>query len=147
MGGAPRIRVLTTRLGLFPSIQSLNPSLGPDRWTIRLELEVDWAPVDPLRSLMVLEEGLLEVCPSLNAHRCGGPVEYHVRSFARGEQNGLEGGHHPEPALALAHLIEHVMIDAIAFVTNASSVSGATGARRGSTKRFDVFVECRDAAV
>jgi hypothetical protein len=147
MAGAPRIRVLTTRHGLFPSIESLNPSIKPGRWTIRLELEIEWEPADPVRSLALLEEGLLDVCPSLRAHRCGGPAAYHVRSFAKGAPRAPDDPAPVEPALALAHLIEHVMIDTVAYVTAASTVSGVTGARHESRTRFDVFVECRDPAV
>jgi hypothetical protein len=147
MAGTPRIRVLTIRHGLFPSIGLLNPLLKPGHWAIRLELEIEWEPQNPLRSLALLEEGLLDVCPSLRAHRCGGPAEYHVRSFAQGSPRGPDDPVPVEPALALAHLIEHVMIDAVAHVTAASAVSGITGARRESTRRFDVFVECRDPAV
>jgi hypothetical protein len=117
-----------------------------DHWTLRVELEIQWEPEEPVRALSSLEASLLTVLPGLNAHRCGGPPEYHVRTFAARRRDG-SAGPVVEPALALAHIIEHVMIDAIAFVTTASSVSGVTGARRGSNRRFDVFVECRDPAV
>jgi hypothetical protein len=115
-----------------------------DRWTLRVELEIEWEPANAVRALSTLETSLPAVCPGWNAHRCGGPPEYHVRSFAAGDGAAER---HVEPALALAHLIEHVMIDVIAFVTSASSVSGVTGAKRGTRRRFDVFVECRDPAV
>lgn len=52
-----------------------------------------------------------------------------------------------EPGLALAHLIEHVMIDAVAFVTGLERVSGVTGAHQDSERRFDVYVECPDYPV
>ena len=52
-----------------------------------------------------------------------------------------------EPGLALAHLIEHVMIDAVAFVTGLQRVSGVTGAHQNSERRFDVYVECPEYPV
>ncbi len=49
--------------------------------------------------------------------------------------------------MVVAHLVEHVMIDAVSFVTGEPIVSGVTAAHRSSKTRFDIFVESPDPAV
>ena len=56
----------------------------------------------------------------------------------------------PQPLdarLALAHLIEHAVIDFESAITRATRISGVTGARRSPPGRFDLMVECPDPAV
>ena len=158
----PSVNVLASDYGYHPSILALNQSLRPDTPTLRLTLEINWNPRDPVRSLSDLETGLLEVCPDLGRHHCRGPAQYHVHAALRNNAQNGDGrefatqDHLPfrqraagaiEPSLALAHLIEHAMIEAVAFLTDSEKVSGVTGAHRYSVRRFDVYVECPDHTV
>ena len=145
MSPSPSVNVLASDYGYHPSILPLNKSLRPFASTLRLTLEIDWNPPDPAQALSKLERDLLVVCPSLGDHHCRGPVQYHVHGASRGWVAKVRGRWlGVEPGLALAHLIEHVMIDAVAFVTGLKRVSGVTGAHQNSTRRFDVYVECPD---
>lgn len=148
MSASPSVSVLASDYGYHPSILPLNKSLRPSASTLRLTLEIDWDPPDPAQALSNLESDLLRVCPSLGEHQCRGPVQYHVHGPSPGWTSKVRGRWlGVEPGLALAHLIEHVMIDAVAFVTGLQRVSGVTGAHQDSERRFDVYVECPDYPV
>lgn len=109
--------------------------------TLRLTLDIEWDPPDPARALSNLESDLRD-------HHCRGPVQYHVHGASRSWTPKVRGRWlGVEPSLALAHLIEHVMIDAVAFVTGLERVSGVTGAHQNSERRFDVYVESPDYPV
>jgi hypothetical protein len=141
------IEVLDSDFGLHPQILPLNPSLRPDASSLKLRLRVGWEPDDPTQPLRALEERLSLACPGFSRHECRGPAEYHVRRFSRERSLPLLRPRAPvEGALALAHLVEHVMIDVVAFVARASSVSGVTGALARARATYDVFVECPDAS-
>lgn len=137
------IQVLASDLGSFLHVLSLNPAFRLEARRLRLTLEINCELVQAGRTLLDLDEQLLSACPSLRLHQCRGPHEY--RLF---ESQADDFAAPPiEANLALAHLIEHVMIDTVAFVTEAESVSGVTGAYTNSSSRFDVFVECPDESV
>ena len=137
------IRVLSSDLGSFPNVLSLNPAFRPEVSRLRLTLEIDCQLADAGSTLLELEDGLMNACPRLRLHQCRGPHGY--RLF---ESQADDLAAPPiEVNLALANLIEHVMIDTVAFVTEAESVSGVTGAHTNSRSRFDVFVECPDESV
>ncbi|MFQ5717923.1 MAG: hypothetical protein ACE5IK_00100 [Acidobacteriota bacterium] len=123
---------------------SLNASFHEDVPLLKLQLTIDWEPTVPSHAIHGLEEQLAHVSPSLTRHQCRGQEEYRVRSAGTHTESRAAT---VEPALALAHLVEHVMIDVVAFITGARTVSGATGAPSDSTRPLDVFVECPDAAV
>ena len=138
-----QIRILGAAVGRFPQVLSLNPAFRPELNRLKLTLDIDSRLADPQTTLLDVEEELLLVCPSLQWHQCRGPHEY--RLFE--SQAAARAAPPIEANLALAHLIEHVMIDTIAFVTDAESVSGITGAHTNSDYRFDIFVECPDESV
>ncbi len=143
MVAEPRIRVIHGDVGSHPEIRSLNPRFAKGVPVLKLTLEIDWAPDEPVRSFSDLEARMAEVCPSLARHECRGDGDYAVLGARRGPSR--PGGHAAadfEAALALAHLLEHAMIDSVAFVTEAHTVSGVTGAYAKGRRRFDVFVEC-----
>ncbi len=148
MAGPPSIRLLADDYGQYPGILPLNPSLRPGAPALRARLEIDWDPRDPYRPIAALEAGLLLLLPSLKLHECRGPAQYHVRRFSvEGEARPTGARADIEAAMVLAHLIEHAMIDAVAFITRERIVSGVTGALRDSSNQFDVFVECPDRRV
>jgi hypothetical protein len=138
-----RIRVLSCRFGPHPESQPLNPRFRPDSSRLQLALDIEWEPRDAVAALARLEQELAAVCPSLAAHDCGGTGAYRILRA----REATAGAPDFEAPLALAHLLEHVLIDAVAAVSGEPRVSGATGARRDAARRFDLFVECPDAAL
>jgi len=145
-----KVRVLEISLGSFPKIEHLNPSLRTGSPKIKVILQVQWKPRDPVLALATLQNDLVTMFPSLSEHDCRGPSEYHLRALAsRGgvPTPSTPGGGEIDAAVALAHTIEHVMIDAISFVTGAPIISGVTAALRDSEDLFDVIVECPDPIV
>ena len=143
-----RIRVAGQEVGLFPQSLVLNPRFRPEVQRIKLDVEVDWEPDDRKHGLGALEKSLVEISPNLRQHDCYGQSAYRIL-------RGLEPGHDRsnremaqlETPLAIAHLLEHLMIDTVATLTKEPLISGATGARWDSRHRFDIFVECPDVAV
>ena len=137
------LRVLATGYGTYPQILRLNPKFRPGALTLKLILEVSWTPWKPAEALSSLRTKLLRVSPSLQRHECRGPEGYLL--FGPGASDDINVT--VEAALALSHLVEHVLVDIIAFVTGAPIISGVTGARKESSNHFDVFVECPDPLV
>ena len=137
------IRVLSSDLGSFPNVLPLNPAFRPEASRLRLRLEIDCELADDGSALLELEDVLMSACPGLRLHQCRGPHEYRLFEARTRDPTAPP----IDTNLALAHLIEHVMIDTVAFVTDAESVSGVTGAHTNSTHRFDIFVECPDESV
>jgi hypothetical protein len=142
------IRVENSDLGTHPEARQLNDSFRDNLPILKLRVDVEWQPAEPRRALAELEAQLVKLCPSLRMHQCRGEDDYHVlRHIPTGAAEPRQAERPIEPALALAHLLEHVMIDTVSFVTDAPIVSGATAALRGSRTRFDVFVEVPDPVV
>jgi hypothetical protein len=112
---------------------------------IKLGVDIDWEPTEPAAAVAALEAQLVEFCPSLQQHQCRGLEEYLIlRSIHESERLPEHREASIEPALALAHLFEHLMIDIMAFITDALTVSGATAALKGTRTRFDILVESPD---
>ena len=147
MGREALIRIQGARLGSHPEALALNASFRRDTPILKLAVEVEWKPKEPAAALAALEARLVEFCPSLRDHQCRGEESYRIlRSTGDGgrtapDDSTAQQAEPIEAALALAHLFEHVMIDTIAFITDAPIISGATAALKGSRKRFDIFVE------
>jgi len=144
MSGEVRILITGSEIGSYPTVLPLNSMFRPDVPLLKLQVEIDWMPRSPAQALSSLEQRLVEFCPSLRQHECRGHRPYQI--LCSDEQKA--SGHRPiEVSLALAHLLEHVLIDALAFITSTPRVSGLTGAHKNSTQRFDIFVECSDASL
>jgi len=144
MGGEVRIQIAGCEVGPHTEVLPLNSRFRPDVPLLKLQVDIDWDPRHPLRALSCLEERLVELCPGLRQHQCRGHLRYHI--LRSGEQP--EDEKEPiEASLALAHLLEHVLIDTLAFITSSPLLSGITGARRDSAQRFDIFVECPDPSL
>ena len=144
MGGEARILIAGSEVGPHPEVLPLNSGFRADVPLLKLQVDIDWNPPHPARALASLEERLEEPLPGLREHQCRGHLRYHILRSAEqldGEQE------HIEAALALAHLLEHVMIDTLAAITSAPLLSGITGAHRDSARRFDIFVECPDPSL
>ena len=148
MGGVALVRIKSAHLRACPEASALNAAFRRDTPILKLRVEIDWEPQRPLKALRALEAGLMELCPSLRKHQCRGQEEYHILRSGNGrDRTDAERETTIEPQLALAHLFEHVVIDAVSFITGEPLISGATGALKGSRNRFDVFVESPDAIV
>jgi hypothetical protein len=130
--------VLALDVARRPEALPLNPMFRDGTRSLKLVVDIAWYPRDPGPAVADLERGLANLAPSLRNHQCRGEAAY--EAFPTDTRPAPDGSW--EPALALAHLIEHVMIDAVVFVTGAPCVSGVTGAHRGRRRRFDVIVEC-----
>ncbi len=143
-----RIRIAGQEVGLFPQSLVLNPRFRPDVQRIKLDVEIDWEPVEGNRGLSALEKSLVEISPNLRQHDCYGQSAYRILRELEGVHNRSDSETAQiEVPLAIAHLLEHLMIDTVATLTGEPLVSGATGARWDSRQRFDIFVECPHVAI
>jgi len=151
----PEVLVVQIEFGPSPLAASLNREIEPGSQLLRAALDIRWNEPDPVLALRRIERRLLDISPTFMSHRCRGPIAYHV--FVR-RPNGAAAGPDPpavpegeaqpfDACLALAHLIEHAIIDFESAVTEEARVSGVTGARRTPPGRFDVMVECDDQRV
>ena len=147
----PTITITDIQHGTFQAAPSLNPRFSPDRPILLASLEISWSPREPRKAVADLEANLLAFSPEFQRHQCRGMEAYHV--FARKPAGreaqapvqvpGCRGRSQPyEAGLALAHLLEHAVIDFQCEVTGESSCSGITGAHRSDPRRFDLLVEC-----
>jgi hypothetical protein len=141
----PAVRIVDRSLGTAPESLPLNADFRADSLKLKLTVQISWSPPNAREALCDFGQRFERISPSFARHRCGGRGGYDIHALLLpgcGPGNGdLEAG------LALAHLMEHVMIDVVAFVSNPGRVSGATGARRDANDRYDVFVECEHPAV
>ncbi len=152
MPTAPDIRVVTIEHGPLPGARSLNPRFGTGRSLLFASLDIAWSPVDPAAAIARLEESLLAFRPGFARHECRGAERYHVFAGARGAVpadygSGARARDGFEPALALAHLLEHAVIDFQCSILRERRCSGVTAARRAPPGRFDLMVECGDPDV
>jgi hypothetical protein len=146
MGPEGLIHIRDAAHGDHPEACSLNPAFRPGTQVIKLRVDIDWEPTESTAAVAALEAQLVEFCPSLQQHQCRGQEEYLIlRSTRESEQQPGHAETSIEPALALAHLFEHLMIDTMAFITDESTISGVTAALKGTRTQFDIFVESPDA--
>ena len=145
MHPTPEVRIVERSLGPAPESLPLNADFRPDSLKLKLTAQIAWSPPNAREALRDFGRRFERISPSFARHRCGGKGGYDIHALllsGAGRGNGeLEAG------LALAHLMEHVMIDVVAFVSNPGRVSGATGAHRDATDHYDVFVECEHPVV
>ena len=152
MPSVPVVRIV--RLAYEPSVAaaaSLNPRFAPDSLLLLATLNICWDEPDPFSSISRLEEELLAFSPSFGRHECRGEQAYHVfLGGARQNPAANRRASFPEPfegCLALAHLIEHAIIDFQCTVTRQKRCSGVTGAHREPANFYDVIVECSDLRI
>ena len=143
-----RIRIAGSEVGLFPQSLALNPRFRPEVQRIKLTVEIEWEPSEGCKALGRLEKSLAALSPTLLQHECYGQAGYRILRGLDGRQREADvEATRIELPLAVAHLLEHLMIDMVATLTGESLISGATGARWDSPHRFDIIVECPDVAV
>ena len=141
----PEVRIVDRSLGPAPESLPLNADFRPDSLKLKLTVQISWSPPNVGEALREFGQRFERLSPSFARHRCGGTGGYDIHSLLL---SGVACGNGElEPGLALAHLMEHVMIDVVAFVSSPGRVSGATGAHRETSDRYDVFVECEHPVV
>ncbi|MFQ5670014.1 MAG: hypothetical protein ACE5HD_05785 [Acidobacteriota bacterium] len=141
------IRLHGAGLHRYPRIRKLNPSFRRNVPLLKLQVTIDWSPPDPAHALAELQERLAGVSPSFRRHQCRGQEGYRLFQGPTHDGATQDSGGSLEASLALAHLIEHVMIDVISFITSSHRVSGVTGAPWDSNRPLDLFVECPDLSL
>lgn len=147
MSEAPTIRVTKIDRGPYPDAPDFNPKISSTAPLLLVTLEIRTTPNNSAGILQRLEKSLLAISPRFLKHECRGPDAYHVfRSNGKtpGKTPGTNG---VEPGLAIAHLIEHAVIDFQCAITGLKRCSGITAAYRGRKDRFDLMIECPDLRV
>jgi hypothetical protein len=151
----PEFAIAAIQHGTFQEASRLNPRFAPDRPLLLTTLDIVWTPADPLEAIAGLEERLLAFSPGFRKHECRGLEAYHVfpgpkaaahdKPSPKGPRRASSPREAPYDAnLALAHLVEHAIIDFQCEVTGESTCSGMTGAYRSVEHRYDLMVECGD---
>lgn len=140
MNAAPQIHLEKLEHGLHAGASRLNPRFSTSTPLLVATLDISWRPDDPVPNLRRLESALLAFLPRFRRHECRGAEDYHV--FRKGEGRRDPGS--VESELALAHLLEHAMIEFQCMITDELRCSGATAAYRDRQGRFDLMVECHD---
>ena len=154
MSNEPSIQIERIHYGPFPEAPRLNPKLSPELPLLLATLVIAWEPDDAPQAIARLEESLIAFSPRFRSHECRGADRYHVfRHGGSGEaKRDGNSGHRGASAhrngysgpLALAHLLEHALIDFQCSITGLKRCSGATAQRADADNRFDVMVECPD---
>jgi hypothetical protein len=150
MAPPPVITVIAVTHGSFPVAAELNHKIDPVHPILRATLDIAWEDPDPASAIVRIEQSLIGFSPSFERHECRGPRAYHV---FLGDGAG-PAPPVPDPAggafdgrLALAHVIEHVVIDFLFAINGKDRCSGVTGARRDAATRYDLLIECDDYPV
>jgi hypothetical protein len=157
------VLVVATEYGPLETAASLNREIVPGRSLLKATLDIHWTGRAAISVLERIESTLVDFSPSFRRHQCRGPSVYHVfvrdrppsphapwpHAGPRGPRDAAAGSPRPpfDAGLALAHLIEHVVIDLESTITHEPSISGITGARCRPRGRYDLIVECPDPAV
>lgn len=144
----PEIEVVRVDFGAYPSASRLNHKIPKDSPLLHATLDIRWDVRDPAVAVQRFEWALADFSPSFKSHECRGPEAYHVVPGAG--EDGSGAGAAPQPfdaGLALAHLIEHVMIDFACAMTDQKRCSGITAAHRTIPGRYDLLVESPDREV
>ncbi len=146
MRAQPKIGVLQTEYGTYPGAAALNWKFPRNAPIMLITLEIAWEPGDSIKAISGLEETLLAFSPAFKKHECRGAEAYHV--FASSARAGAPPSVETfNPRLALAHLIEHTVIDFQCVITDEKRCSGVTAEYRKHPGRFDLMIECRDPSV
>jgi hypothetical protein len=156
MSRQPEIAIVAVDFGRFPAASRLNPKIPPESTLLLAILDIRWDAEDPVAAVHSVEVILDGFSPTFSLHECRGPHAYRVLApetrrrprETAGKKPGPHGTAAPfDPGLALAHLIEHAVIDFQCALTDLSRCSGVTGARQVPHGRFDLMVECPDPRV
>src|SRR2546426_5440682 len=142
----PEVQVVQIDYGPLALAASLNRAIARDSPLLKATLDVRWDEADAATQLHRIETALAAFSPSFREHQCRGSRVYRVFPKEEPALTGAGGGDagaggargaaedaRPQPfdaGLALAHLIEHAVIDFESAITRATRISGVTAARR-----------------
>ena len=150
----PALRTVKLDYGFSEAAVNLNRKFDPASPLLIVTLDIQWEEQDTYSSISLLEETLMGFSPTFEKHECRGEQIYHVflgagRPYpappegSAAADDGSTAGLEPfDGRLALAHLIEHAIIDFQCAITHRRRCSGVTAAYRQLAGRFDVIVEC-----
>jgi hypothetical protein len=146
MAPPPVITILSVTHGPFPAAAALNHKIDPGRPILRAGMDIVWDEPDPAAAIARIERSLRALSASFDRHECRGPRVYHVflGNGAGPAPPSVAPGEIFDGRLALAHVIEHVVIDFLFAVNTVERCSGVTGARRDAAGRYDLLIECDD---
>ena len=158
MAHSPEIRIAKIQYGPLPGAPWLNPKISPHQPLLLATLDIRWEPEAPRSAVARLEDNLLTFSPDLAKHECRGEGAYRVFTARNSEipdrsaavewaDPAPAGGEPYDGRLALAHLLEHAVIDFQCAITDAERCSGITAAHRSTSGRFDLMVECQEERI
>lgn len=144
----PQIDVEQVLFDRFPIAAALNPRIRAARPLLRVALRIQWDDGDPSAALGQVEKGLLSFSPDFRRHTCRGPDGYALfAGNGRGRTRSAMAPAAFEGSLALAHLIEHMVIEFECRVSDLRVCSGVTGALRRTPGLYHLFVETPEPGV
>ncbi len=147
MPTAPEIRVAKIEYGPLPEASVLNPRMTAGSPLLLATLDIRWDPDDPVPAVARLEAALASFRPGLDQHECRGLPRYHVLALVRPASTQAAADGPFEGALALAHLVEHAVIDFQCSILDQTRCSGITAAHRAPRGRYDLMIECPEQHV
>jgi len=130
--------------GKFPSISDFNPKFKPGSLKVKLVLDLSLPKNLKNTAFKKLYRKIHLLFPTLDRHEC-------CVSFLHGSLGSFPKEDLPIEQVGgvtdLAHLLEHMIIDLVSFLSQMRTVSGITCGYKTPLNRFDIFVECKDRKV
>ncbi len=127
--------------GKFPEISYLNPRFRPGSLKLKLVLNISLRRKINFKRLY---KKIQRLFPTLPKHKC-------CVSFLHGSMDSFAKKELPIEQVGgvtdLAHLLEHMVIDLVSFISQMKTVSGITCGYKTPLNRFDIFVECKEKNV
>ncbi len=129
--------------GEFAEISGLNPRFEPGSKKIKIVLDICGPGArEANEDLTAVFVRLQRLLPSLDRHQCG---EHLFEDLKLGRKTLYS--QRLDKITAIAHMMEHVIIDLQSKITGMDSCSGITCGYKEPSYRFDLFVECKDKNV
>ncbi len=135
------IKTIFIKYDSFPNILSLNPRFDPYNKQLKACIEIIWREKEQKLKVQSIISKITAISKTIQLHQCSEADDYLPFSLKAEHEVGEKTF---EGELALAHLIEHLAIDFLCFITETKKCSGATCALWDPKNRFDLFVECKD---
>jgi len=138
------MRIIDLSFGKFPEISYLNPRFRPGSLKLKLVLDVSSRGKTKKINFEKLYKKIHRLFPTLHKHKCCVSLLYgSLDSLAKKDLPIEEVG----GVTDLAHLLEHMIIDLVSFISQMKTVSGITCGYKIPLNRFDLFVECKEKNV
>jgi hypothetical protein len=129
--------------GEFAEISGLNQRFKPGSKKIKIVLDICGPGArEAEEDLTAVFVKLQRLLPSLDRHQCGEHLFEDLRLGRKTLYSQVS-----DKITAIAHMMEHVIIDLQSKITGMDSCSGVTCGYKQPSYRFDLFVECKDKNV